>query len=894
MLANDHPLTHILSYASSHTQPSQHGTALTQFECPPRVALQFMPSSLSPWQPQDEPAGVEQTSSVMNMNDEDEDQSGAHNGVTEDQDNGDPARPAESRSGELTRNASLSVGANQDAHRRIKSERFELPEERWAPERPVGLTCAVELTDELDLDLMQLDWWQLDEPAERRLIWRSGVGQTPCQLRARQTKLEFTVIDYVTRANESGRTIGAKQAGQTKELAAKREKQDEEEGKRRLQPIRVVHLILAPSLGRASAPKRQYVCRVTNQSGRLELLHRLNSAQTLSRAPPNLSLEVSSTSMQQVQLELERQPSRADLDAARATLRAAAHADTSGAPTWPTFQPLCLSGLHLSQQKHQTSGRTSDELAKTPAGSRQLASTRQTTMRANATVRIVHLDDGDSARGSPEPPLEPSTNASEAAMLTAELAVHLVVSYMSNRKSLIEQLFQNSTEEELAASMVAAESAGHVAIRSLADRLVQIRTRYLNKWIELARGSDVTLLVATCLGLILGSLLTVLVIVRLKCSRRHRVVGDLYTSKEAPAAPSETSAESTATGSDRKLIADSSCSPPSSNSDLAVQKSERPQQHQQSHRAKLAIVSDNLWQVDSSTCQSADDEAEVDPEEEAQDKRIQCAQPMFQQGQGSSGRCLQQPGATRCHQELLIGAPRRPGTLSRAQQILSSQPSLLQTRECAHMQMRHPNDYQRASRNQSCSYIHLDPGNLDLAFINKVSPNLPRSNYQQVANVTDQAGWATLSGGNNSAKFCQDFEESSTAYLLSPGDVGSIVIASPAELGQARAFGPTAAQLDSQGMSNCSEVESTQTLRLHWLPPPPSLTDVNTATICSPSIAYDGPTLVSARPASESSFVSSSPSFTSTSQLNQAQEQMRCTNQQNFAHLNDAIKLLDD
>lgn len=864
-----------------------------------------MPSPLSPWQPHEADARVEPKPAVMNMNDDsdntsNQDDDDYHNGVTPDQDNGDPARQAESRSASSARNVSLSTGANQGAHGTIKTQRLALAEQRKTAEQPVGLTCAIELTDELDLDLMQLDWWQLDEPAQRRLIWRSSSGLNPCR-RPRQTKAEFTVIDYVTRANRTARTIDdANSASQSKEVHDGQEGgKGADESRRQLQPIRVVHLILAPSLGRAASTKRQYVCRVTNQSGRLELLHQLDLVQASSRAPASVQpLKLASGNRQQVEARLRRQPSSDELHAARSALRAAVQAETSGhAPTWPAFQPLCLVGLHSSGE--QELRETDDQQVGVPGGVTQHTSAHQTTMNAKTSVRIVHLATGGS-NSSSEPLTEQGSNYladTQAAQERAELAVHLVVSYMSNRKALIQQLHQELADDEPDASGASDQLAGPSlgSESSLLDRFAGFRALYLDKWVKLVRSSDVPILLAALLGIALGSFLTVLVIVRFRCSRRARVVGDLYASNERTTAPSDTSAESAATGSDRKLIADSSCSPPSSNSDILVQRLSL-----QAPGTKTACMSDNLWPADSSTCQSADDEAEeAQPEEEAQESqpRAQVGRRPHQAAHMISRR--QSPGTAYCRKELLIGAPRRPEHIIRAQSGVANSASLFQTRERSHMQMRHPDDYQRTSRNQSCSHIHLDPANLelDMAFINKVSS---QQHYQQVAGTSGQSSWMTLpAGGSISTTFSRDLQQSGAPYLLSPDQVGQLVFPPSPELGSFQTLTranqvATGSQGSSMKMSSCAGVETNQPVKLQWLPLPPSgLIDISPAAFYSPPAGHDGAALVAARSASGSSFEPSSPSLTTNSQLQLVPEQTFCSNQENFGQLNDAIKLLD-
>lgn len=120
---------------------------------------------------------------------------------------------------------------------------FECPP-RLAPgagPSPLAATCAVELADELDVQLTRIEWLQLDsnqhqhqhQPAQGRPVWRSGsANQTAAGAQG------VAILDYVTRA-------GGEQTSETK-------------------LTRVVHLIVSPTAP-SGRTQRAFVCRVANQ-----------------------------------------------------------------------------------------------------------------------------------------------------------------------------------------------------------------------------------------------------------------------------------------------------------------------------------------------------------------------------------------------------------------------------------------------------------------------------------------------------------------------------------------------------------------------------------------------------------------------------------------------------
>lgn len=788
----------------------------------------------------------------MNMNDISVD-----NGASEEleQDNGDLG---------LDRAPSAARSANQAPTQVGPAlSQLRLPSQRRPFWQAIALTCAVELTDELDLDLMQLEWWQIERPPTRhRLLWRStsSSNQAACHRQAAQTKHspKFTVIDYVTRANRSGDSLA--DVGDP------------------LQPARLVHLILA-GLGKPAS--RQYVCRVTNQSGRLELMHPIEMALEPARSNAPLA---DGSSAARLRAQMRNDSGSSHLNDAKVTLKAAiASESTESGPGWPKFQPICLAVLQfdradaLEDTEHQP---RAIGLNARPASARQSAPTG-----ANATVSIVHLD---GAANTPEAELQMAE--------LSELAVHLIASYVSNRRSLIEHLLEEPSGERRTTG--APEEDGRI-IASFAEQLASVRSRYLDKWIRLAQDSHLSLLVAVLSGLLLGSLLTVLVVVRFRCGRARRVAdldGRKHPQEESPTpnrlASSETSAESTANGSERKLI-ESSCSP-SSGSDPVPLLEETSQNLRKSS---------NLWQVDSSTCQSADDEAEVDDHMGLFCLREDCSSSASQQRVGArhyqnlliSGRCLPETcskdNGSQAHEDIRMQVGQHP--LSRA------------------------SDYELVARNQgACSHICLDPANieLDLALISgqaaPTSFELPLSQesaYQQVVG-TNQARLATLPATQPYHDASED--PPSDAFLMPPSHCARRHLIAPRPhpklLKTYDPYGSGKPNLrPTSNHSGSSSLESPPRLHVRWMPTP------ETSALYTPNCYQEEANLTATRPTSSSSFVSTSPSLTNISLRTQPTSNERFVQtdpmghanldeskgrqgKQNVLYLDDAMKLLDN
>lgn len=207
-------------------------TELSQFDCAPRAAIEFMSPAAT--------SGTIDTKSGYK-----EDTRGGKNRILSPE----PPRMVEPEKddGQQERGTSTDDGATniKSANNYIKPSHrlLKLEPAYYLPSEPLELTCAFYINDELDLDLSQIEWWRLYESTERyssssnesenenesgrekskqqnMLLWRFNETQRwTTMLRQRKLKdeasrsnagielegkgEEYAIIDYVTRANGS-------------------------------------------------------------------------------------------------------------------------------------------------------------------------------------------------------------------------------------------------------------------------------------------------------------------------------------------------------------------------------------------------------------------------------------------------------------------------------------------------------------------------------------------------------------------------------------------------------------------------------------------------------------------------------------------------------------------
>ena len=386
--------------------------------------------------------------------------------------------------------------------------------------RPIELTCAFEILDELDLELSELEWWQLDANGRKpgQLLWRSGGrkqdsgGTKQSGQQAARVGGEYAVIDYVTRANGSVVSAG---------------EQDEVGGDGGMKLIRVGHLIFELEQQQQWAAKEQeqrlLLCRVTNLAGKLDILYSLTID---ARSSASKQLGRQDEAQMGAPLEREQTGGLERLESALSSAlggqqwslegaKLALAAELANPKQASLFLPLHLPAWLLKADEPAPSGRK-----------RLGAESRRGAEDARAEGPVVAFE--SSASGLNGNGLR--VQGGRSRLRSSALA--LVARFTSNQGSLIgapegesqaameePELVSRSSQPHLfAAAAAAASSKNQSLMAKLSSTWRTLHSRHLDRWIQFAIG-EAPLLLALCGGLLAGCLLTVLIVFRFGRSR---------------------------------------------------------------------------------------------------------------------------------------------------------------------------------------------------------------------------------------------------------------------------------------------------------------------------------------------------------------------------------------
>lgn len=277
-------------------------TALGDFECAPELASDYLGSKVE---------------SELELD------ATANNGPQDDDWPPDKRDGNEQSPGDTNARQHGAEGATPMRGASLVSRSITLEQRRVGTDEPIELTCPISLVDELDVSLTRVKWLFQFQRAETRgeqhklkLIWRSdneedqrqrgGADQTQGQSddgdrdkqqrqmimmkldragranelhagngddrhRARQRSApsghgdKFAIIDYVTRANSSGRAAHWEDAAGRGQVADN----GRNHGTKTL--IRLVQLIAHPKWTSARNRQIWFLCRVSNSAGQLDV-----------------------------------------------------------------------------------------------------------------------------------------------------------------------------------------------------------------------------------------------------------------------------------------------------------------------------------------------------------------------------------------------------------------------------------------------------------------------------------------------------------------------------------------------------------------------------------------------------------------------------------------------
>lgn len=472
----------------------------------------------------------------------------------------------------------------------------------------VELTCAFELTDQFDLDLSTVEWFQLVAGGEE-LIWSSaGSTNSPTTTNNKSVKddrhqqpARYFVIDYVTRTNLSSRDA--------------RDADQEEKSSRPMKLIRVAHLVasLATSDGQQqnkrsarNESERNFLCRITNKAGHFDVLHSVSiltdlddlKAVDLARTQAAIKSRKKFQNLRESKFLESLQQSSAlvqhrngSLD--KAKLEVASQLRDSQSPNSTKERLFILlyssDDLRAVMRSIELNGANLDEMVQPSAtesllgrnvnnnltNDHQRQATRHlangTATNSSLAVARIHVQNGDHEDGF-QARQRNSNRGQQSWSSLSFVALNLIDRYTSNQLSLIRpsmvaleeawedqtQAKKNSTGQPRSTQLIQALWSDNRPFWARLKYLWRLLyAKYLDKWIQLAIG-EAPILLGICAGLLVGFLMSLLFILRLSQGNfgRRKKITDSYNEDQPIGTISPNDSSTPSDGEDPRKSAD--------------------------------------------------------------------------------------------------------------------------------------------------------------------------------------------------------------------------------------------------------------------------------------------------------------------------------------------------